>query len=202
MAGLASYLRTGSLLRFTVYALLAATFHRTAVVAVPLIALGNERGRIVAVLILIAVTYLLYHLFLSASVSRFVTNYIDARYASEGAGIRLAMNFVPAVLFLLRSRRMGFTERERRVWRNLAYASVGFVGLLFVVPSSTAVDRLALYAIPLQLAVLSRPRGVMVSEGLGTAIVIIYTAAAQLTWLMFAHHARYWLPYQVWPLFE
>jgi hypothetical protein len=37
-----------------------------------------------------------------------------------------------------------------------------------MVPSSVGVDRLALTIIPLQLAVLSRPRVVMVSQRLGT----------------------------------
>jgi hypothetical protein len=200
MAGLASYFRTGSVIRFAAYTLFAATFHKTAVVALPLIAIANERGRIVSLVIIAAITYVLYHLFLAESVNRFVTNYIDTRYAAEGAAVRVAMNLVPAGLFLLRSRRMGFSERERRVWRNTSFAALAFFAVLLVSPSSAAVDRLALYVIPIQLAVLSRPRGVMVSEGLGTAVIIFYTAAIQFTWLNYAHHARYWVPYHFWPL--
>jgi hypothetical protein len=199
MAGLASYMRTGSVLRFAGYVLAAATFHKTAVVALPLIAIANERGRIVNLLVTVAVTYLLYTYFLSASVSRLVTNYIDTRYAAEGAGIRVAMSVVPALLFFIRSRQLGFSERERRVWRNLAIAAMAFVVLLFVLPSSAAVDRLALYIIPLQLAVLSRPRALFASEGLGTAATIAYAGAVQFTWLTFAHHARFWVPYHFWP---
>ena len=199
MAGFASYFANGSVLRFAAYVLVAATFHKTAVVALPLIAVANERGRIVSLLIVAAMTYVTYHLFLSATVGRFVTNYIDARYASEGAGIRVAMNLVPALLLLTRSRQLGFPERDRRVWRNLALVACALLPMLLVLPSSTAVDRLALYVIPLQVAVLSRPRAVMVSEGLGTAMILIYAAAVQFTWLTYAHHARYWVPYHFWP---
>jgi hypothetical protein len=199
MAGLASYARAGSVIRFAIYVALAATFHKTAVVALPLIAMANERGRVAALLIAAAMTYLLYYMFLSTSVDRFVTNYIDARYAAEGAGVRVAMSVLPALLFLVRSRRLGFSERERRVWRNLSFAALGFVVLLVVLPSSAAVDRLALYTIPLQLAVLSRPRSVFTGEGLGTFLIVLYAAAVQLTWLIYAHHSRYWLPYQFWP---
>jgi len=39
----------------------------------------------------------------------------------------------------------------------------------------------------------------MISEGFGTVLVIIYMAAVQFTWLVFAHHATYWIPYQFWP---
>ena len=199
MAGLASYLKTGSVLRFAAHVLIAASFHKTGVVALPLVAVANERGRVVNVLITVAVTYLLYTYFLSAQVSRFVTNYIDTRYAAEGAGIRVAMSVVPALLFFARSRQLGFAERERKVWRNLSIAALGFLVLLFALPSSAVVDRFALYVIPLQLVVLSRPRAFFASEGLGTAAVIAYAAAVQFTWLTYAHHARFWVPYHFWP---
>jgi hypothetical protein len=199
MAGLASYFRNGSVLRFAVYALAAAMFHKTAVVALPLIAIANERGRIINFLVVCALTYVTYHLFLSTSVGRLVTNYIDARYAAEGAGIRIAMNLVPAGLFLIRSRQLGFPERERRVWRNLALVACALLPMLYLLPSTAAVDRLALYIIPLQLAVLSRPRIAMVSERLGTVLIVFYAATVQFTWLTYAHHARFWVPYHFWP---
>jgi len=199
MAGLASFVRTGSILRFAAYVAIAATFHKTAVVALPLVALANERGRVAGLLIAVTITYLFYQFFLSASVGRLVTNYIDARYAAEGAGIRVAMSILPAGLFLIRSRQLGFSERERRVWRNLSYAAFAFLFLLIVVRSSAAVDRLALYTIPLQVAVLSRPRSVFSTEGFGRFIVLAYAAVVQFTWLNYAHHARYWVPYQFWP---
>ena len=199
MAGLASFLKTGSILRFAAYVAIAATFHKTAVVALPLVAIANERGRLAGLLIAVTVTYLFYQVFLSASVGRLVTNYIDARYAAEGAGIRVAMSILPAALFLVRSQSLGFSERERRVWRNLSFAAFGFFFLLVVVRSSAAVDRLALYTIPLQVAVLSRPRSLFASEGFGRFLVLTYAAMVQFTWLNYAHHARYWVPYQFWP---
>jgi hypothetical protein len=199
MAGLASYLRKGSIFRFTVYVALAATFHKTAVIALLLIAVANERSRWSTFLSTIALSYLLYNQFLAQSVGRLVTNYVDARYAAEGAGIRIAMSIVPATLFFLRGRHIELSERERLVWRNFAFAAFGFLALLIVVHSSAAVDRLALYVIPLQMAVLSRPRSVFTTEGLGTFIVIAYSAAVQFTWLNYAHHARFWVPYQFWP---
>ena len=199
MAGLASFLKTGSILRFAAYVAIAATFHKTAVVALPLVAVANERGRLAGLLIAAAMTYFFYQLFLSASVGRLMTNYIDARYAAEGAGIRVAMSVFPATLFVLRSRSLGYSEKERKVWRNLSFAAFGFLAMLVVIQSSAAVDRLALYTIPLQMAVLSRPRSVFTTAGFGTALIIGYAAVVQFTWLNYAHHARYWVPYQFWP---
>jgi len=199
MAGLASYTRTGSVLRVAAYVALAATFHKSAVVALPLIAIANERGRFLAFVIALLLSYLLYTQFLAQSVGHYVSSYIDSRYAAEGAGIRVAMCAFPAALFLLRWSSLGFSERERRVWRNFSFAAFGFLVLLIGLHASAAVDRMALYVIPLQLAVLSRPRSMFTTEGFGTFLAIAYSAAVQFTWLTFAHHARSWVPYQFWP---
>jgi hypothetical protein len=69
--------------------------------------------------------------------------------------------------------------------------------------ASTAVDRVALYFIPIQLFVFSRlPRLAPSSTG-RTALVlaiVAYYGAVELVWLKFATHAQYWLPYQFMPL--
>jgi hypothetical protein len=166
----------------------------------PLIAIANERGRVLQLLAAAAITYLLYQLFLASSIDRYMTNYVDARYSSEGAGIRVFMDFVAAGLFLVRSRKLGFSERERRIWRNFSLVTLLLPILLMLVSSSTAVDRMALYIIPLQLAVLSRPRAVFPNDGIGTALIILYVGAVQFTWLNFAHHAPFWVPYHLWPI--
>jgi hypothetical protein len=199
LMGLASYIRTGSIARVVAYVVVAALFHRTAVVVLPFIAVGNEKGRVVRVLVALVTTYLLYYFFLSNALGRFISNYIDAHYASEGAGIRVAMDFVAAALFFVGMRRLDFSRREFRIWRNLALVALALPVLFLVIPSSTAVDRVALYIIPLQLAVLSRPQAVFPNEGIGTALIILYLAAVQFTWLNFAHHAPYWVPYHFWP---
>ena len=72
--------------------------------------------------------------------------------------------------------------------------------LLLVLPSSTVVDRLALYVFPLQLAVLSRVPRALGSEGLGRLLVIAYCFLVQFVWLNFAAHAEYWVPYRLYPL--
>ena len=79
------------------------------------------------------------------------------------------------------------------------------LGLLFALPSSTAVDRLALYIIPLQLVVLSRVPDAFPSRDGGRNVqllvtIILYSAAIQFVWLTFANHAEFWLPYQFYPL--
>ena len=90
------------------------------------------------------------------------------------------------------------------------------MGLYFVIPSSTAVDRVALYLQPLQLMVfanlpeaLGRRRcaknGTAIRSGNLTnsgwvLLVLAYYGAVEFVWLNFASHAPAWLPYRFYPL--
>ena len=205
LAGLAVVERT-TILRFVIYIFLAAIFHKSAIIVLPLVALAATRRRILIVPLLGATAILLYYLFVSESIDRMVVNYVDQEYQSEGAAIRVAMNLPPALLFLLFNRRFALDEQQRKLWRNFAYAALAALLLLVVSASSTVVDRLALYLIPLQMFVLARlPEAFSArgrSSGALVLLVIGYSALIQFVWLNFATHAEFWVPYQVYPLTE
>jgi hypothetical protein len=200
MAGLASIARNPSILRFALYVAAAALFHKTAVIAFPLVALASQRNRLVNFLIVVAASVFLYDFFLKDAMEGFVENYIKAEYSSQGAAIRVIMNLVPAMLLLLFRRRFHFSEQQYLIWRNFSLAAVGLAVLLAVTPSSTAVDRIALYLIPLQLAVLTRVPGSLLTPFAGKAVIIAYSTAVMFVWLNFAVHAQYWVPYKFYPL--
>ena len=197
MAGIASVARGGSILRFGVYVAFAALFHRTAVVVFPLVALAGARSGFLNMLVVLAGGIFLYDLFLQDSMDQFVQNYIVVRYSSEGAAIRVVMNLVPAVLFFLFRRRLEFPPQQHLIWRNFSLAAFGLLILLLILPSSTAVDRVSLYIMPLQLAVLARVPGSLMSIGAGRAAIIAYSFAVLFVWLNFATHAEYWVPYKL-----
>jgi hypothetical protein len=199
MGGLAALKGGGSNLRFAIYVAVAALFHKTAIVVLPLVLLADRRNRFMNIIAGAAAFFFLYELFLSSSVDRYVRVYVDAQYASQGAGIRVAMSLIPAILFMLAPRKFAFAEREAGIWRYFSLASFGFVVLLLVLPSSTAVDRLALYILPLQIAVLARVPVKLLSPVSGTVMVILYSFAVLFVWLNFAVHAFAWLPYQLYP---
>lgn len=200
MAGLAAVHRGASTLRFAVYVAVAAMFHKTAVVALPLVVFAGEKNRAVNILTGLVATYFFYTSFLADSVDKFLRNYIEAQYSSQGAVIRVAMSVVPATVFFFLQRRLGFSDQERRIWFYHSLAAFGLLALLPLLPSTTAVDRLALYIMPLQMAVLSRVPNV-VGARQGAILVVLYSLAVQFVWLTFATHAKYWIPYKVYPLF-
>lgn len=200
MAGLASIKQTGSVLRFLAYVAAAAVFHKTAVVAFPLVALASRRNRTINFFVVVTASVLLYDMFLGDSMLQFVENYIEAEYSSQGAAIRVVMSLVPATIFLLYRNRFGFSEEERLIWRNFSLAAFGFLLLLLALPSSTVVDRLALYVMPLQLAVLSRVPGSIINVPLGKLLVVAYSFSVQFVWLNFAAHSDWWVPYRFFPI--
>ena len=137
------------------------------------------------------------------SVETLRVSYIEAEYQSSGAAIRVAMNAVPAAIFLMLRKHFDMPEHMRTFWTWMSLGGIGFVGLLVVSPSSTAVDRMALYWIPLQLFVLSRLPNAMASMGstrnVWVQAVVAYSGAVLFVWLNFADNALYWLPYQFYP---
>ena len=191
--------------RFVFWVLLAATFHKTAVVLLPLAALAAARNRWLALTWSVASLALGYWLFLEDSVERLYVNYVEAEYQSEGALVRLAMNVLPAGLLLVYRKKFAFAPAERNLWLAFAVISLAMFGVLFVSPSSTAVDRIALYMLPLQLVVFSHFPDVISPPAERDVTVpllgvVAYYAAVEFVWLNFAGHSFAWVPYRFYPL--
>jgi hypothetical protein len=170
----------------------------------PLAILAGTKRRIWTLLWVCIASVIFYELFLENSVETLKSGYLEAQYQSQGAAIRVAMNAVPAALFLWYRRRFEMPQADRTFWTWMSYGALGFTVLLVVSPSSTAVDRVALYWIPLQLFVLSRlPNAIGNPMGKNKVVVygvVAYSAAVLFVWLFFAQTAFAWLPYQFYPL--
>ncbi|MBC7618087.1 MAG: EpsG family protein, partial [Candidatus Saccharibacteria bacterium] len=192
MVGLAA-LSDRRILRFVVFVALAAAFHKSAVILMPLAILAGTRQKLWTALWVGLSSVLFYGLLLQDSVDAFTVGYIEAQYQSQGAAIRVAMNAVPAVLFLCLRRRFVMPQEDRVFWTWMSLGALAFVGWLVVSPSSTAVGRVALYWIPLQLFVLSRLPSALGPRNRQNAFwvraVVAYSAAGLFVWLFFATHA-------------
>ena len=194
-------LSKNSILQFVLFVALAATFHKSAVLLVPLAVLATSSNRLWTGLWVGISFAVLYYLLLADSVDGLVTNYLNARYQSEGAAVRIAMNALPAMILLLFRKKFVWLPAERNLWLSMSVLALASVAWLLVSSSSAAVDRVALYLIPLQLFVFARLPDVL---GRGRSIrmwviaVVAYYAAVLLVWLNFATHAFAWVPYQSW----
>jgi hypothetical protein len=206
LAGITHLRDRQSIFRFAFFILLAALFHRSAIVVLPLAAFAATRNRFATLAIGVLMALMLYEVFVRSTVDVLMQNYESQDYDSEGAALRLSMNLVPATLLLCLQKRFGLSELERSLWRNFAIAAFALMALLFIVQSSTAVDRIALYLIPLQVIVLSRLPNVFATDGrvssLAKGAVIVYSATILFVWLNYAAHSEYWLPYSFSPLIQ
>lgn len=199
MLGLVA-LENKSILKFVLWVALAAMFHKSAVILIPLAVLAGTRRRLLTLFWVGVTTALLFGLLLQEHVDTLIAGYITDQYESSGAAVRVAMNAIPAALFLLLRKRFQLPPEQRSFWTWMSLGALAFVVLLYVSPSSTAVDRVALYWIPLQLFVWSRIPDVMGRPGAANAVWVYavagYSAVVYFVWLFFATHAHLWLPYQ------
>jgi hypothetical protein len=193
-----------SVARFVLLVLVGATFHRTAFLLLPIAALVRSRNWWWTVLWVGLATVSAYYVLLADSVDDLYQNYVLAEYQSEGAFIRLLMNAVPAMILVAKRRSFAFPPNEARLWRWFAYISILLFVALFLTDASTALDRIGLYMLPLQMVVFSRLPDVVgssKSRNLGWAgVILCYYAVVQFVWLNFATHAEFWLPYRFYPL--
>ena len=202
MLGLVA-LENRKIAKFLLWIGLAATFHKTAIILVPLAMLAGTKRKLLILFWSGITATLLYVLLLQQYVEALIANYIGAEYQSSGAAIRIAMNALPALVFLFRRNRFYLTPAQSKFWSWMAWGALAFVAILYISPSSTAVDRVALYWMPFQLFVLSRLPDAMGKSGAANTgwiyAIVGYSAIVYFVWLFFADNSYSWLPYQFYP---
>ncbi len=193
----------GAFARSIGWVLAAAMFHATAVIVLPLVGLAIVRKRLEWFIPIVIVSAVLIVLLLGARYDTFMTNYIEAEYDSSGAMVRLMMNAVPAVLFVAFYRRFDVSEAGRALWLYFSLASLLLVFIVYQSPSTTIVDRIGLYFIPLQLYVFGNLSQAMQADGRSRPVIVyavlLYYTAILFVWLNYATHAELWLPYRFLP---
>lgn len=203
MAGIVA-LQRGHLSRFLMWIVVAALFHKSAVILIGFALFSRSQIGWMTLLGGACVGALAFVVLLQESLDVWFRGYLVDQMESSGAAIRVGMNALPAAVFLLLRRRFNLPPAQRRFWTWMAVSALLFLPLLAVSPSSTAVDRIALYWIPIQLFVLGRLPIALSSKQqsirIYTGAVLMYCAAVQFAWLFFATHSYAWLPYRFYPL--
>ena len=191
----------GQVLKFIIWVAIGATVHKSAVLLLPIAALATSKNRAFSLAMVGASTLLMYYLLIADNSEAMWMNYVDAQMQSEGGLVRVLMNVVPAFILFVFRKELVSDPQERRLWLWIAVFAV--VCLPLVGLASTAVDRVALYLIPLQLFVFARVPTLASTIQVRTILVVsvvAYYALVQFVWLNFATHAYGWVPYQFMPL--
>ena len=200
MAGLATFIQTGSLSRFVLLTIAGSLFHRTVLVFIPIILIATGRSKVVSLLLGVLACVMIYFTVLSGSMEYYGRGYLAGRYDAAGAGVRVVMNILPAVVLLLAKDRFYRSPREKMVWKTFAILALVSGVALLLITSSVVVDRLAMYLIPLQMFVLGRFPLVASPDGRPSvtwqAAVVAYSAVVLYVWLTYGHYSGGWLPYR------
>jgi len=204
MAALAGFDRD-RLTRFFLLVGLATLFHKSAIIVLPFALLAITTNRVIGAVLIASLGGALYYLTVADSMDRLVSNYVVQRYDSSGAMVRVLMNIPPAIVILWKLRELRFPRDQDKYWRNCAYASFVAVGLLLVGFPSTAVDRLALFLLPLQVIVCARIPAFIANRANIAPITVLgialwYTIVL-FVWLTRGDYAIYWQPYRLYPIF-
>lgn len=185
--------------RFVLFILLAALFHGSILLILPLCLLSYSRNNLQSALLLIGAAVLGVYFFHDVF-SIYARRYSTDKIQSTGVVYRLAMNAMAAILYLVFRKRFALEDHQASLWRNISLCTLSLVLLSIVFPSSTAIDRFLLYLFPLQFIVLSRLPKVLGGDGRATRAatigVIAYAALVQITFLLFGTFARYYIPYR------
>ena len=199
MAAAVAY-QQNKIFRFLVLLIIATSFHKSAIVVAPLFAFAGARNRFMIFVAVVLTALVGYYIFLSGSVDKLLTNYVAAQSQSGGAAIRAAMNVAAALVLFLYRKSLPLTDGERRLWFAFALAAIGCAILLLFSPSSTAVDRIALYLLPLQIVAFSRLPDIHPEQGarsLGLVVGVVgYSLMVLIIWLELGNASWAWIPYQ------
>lgn len=186
-------------LNFVLWVLIGAAFHKTAVLLVPIAGLAHSTNRWLTFLWVAIASVSGYWVFIRDVSDALWQNYVEAEYAfaSQGAGIRVAMNALPAAVLLIWRKQLVPRVAERSLWVWFGWMALACIPMLWVSP--TGIDRLSLYLIPIQLLVSGRITTLAQSTRMRTLLVLsvcLYFGVVQFVWLVFARNAEDWIPYQ------
>jgi hypothetical protein len=110
------------------------------------------------------------------------------------------MNAVPALILLAWEKKFNFKHEEILLWRWFAISSLALFSLFFLTSASAALDRIALYFLPLQLVVFAYLPSVFGTSKFLSRLIVVgvvaYSALVLIVWLNFANHSSFWIPYQ------
>lgn len=186
------------LIRYVVLVTLAVTFHRSSFVFLLLVPFMNERFKIWH-LALAGAAFFLISIFLTRdSLTYYQGSYVNSEIVSSGALPRVGMNVLAGVLFFI-FRKKWIEEYDDGNFFTLA-CGLMIMMAVGVFNAQTAVDRMEMYLIPVQCAVMARIPQFFKPGIIRTQIIIgifgLY-AAILAVWLAYSPFTKLtWIPYQ------
>lgn len=194
-------LTDGQLLRFFCLLIFATLFHQSAILMGFLLFANNRRSTKIRILFLIL--FLIFCVAaLLGSVGYLMNNYIENNMKSEGALIRALLNSLPVLVALPFFKRLSCIGFDFTVLKWMSILSIISLSLLLMNQhniSSTFIDRITLYLMPLQLIIWPRLVYLMpsnASRSMFITFILLMYASILIVWILFSPNSVAWYPYK------
>jgi len=188
----------GKKIRFYIMVLLAVLFHKTSLFMLPIGFLyGNSIRNWKDMLLFTGLFVVAFIAFVADQLQNLLYQYVtNSELESSGAFIRVLMNVFAALNFLYFRKVWREKYDDAALWMIFSIASLIMLPLTFV--SSTSIDRMALYFLPMQLVILSRIP-VLITDRYNRTLfilgVLFLYIGALFVWLNFGSFSSSWIPY-------
>jgi hypothetical protein len=191
--------------KFVIFVAIAALFHKTAVVLIPIAALASTKRKIWTAVWVGATAVLMYYLYLEESAETLVAGYIEAQYGIRGRGDPGGDECGAGAAVFAQPQALSPRPCELALWTWISLIALVFVPIL----------------VPVALLDRGRPGGAVFHPDPDVRVsrlpdalwrgkhrlavrggVAIYYGLVMFVWLNYATHSKYWLPYQFYPLVD
>ncbi len=195
-------LSKGKLLLFTIYSFLAMLFQQTSILILtmlfPYVTRSRKAiGRLIKIILCIFVAFIIYS-YSGKLLGDYSSLYLTKSVGASGVYIRLSLVTIPGAIFLIYGKRLDLSRDGYTLWKSVSIYSLACFAALFIIPSTAAIDRLALYALPILLfvsSILPDLNIIKTNVKILTYSVVIFAFLVQFVWLNFGTHAWGWIPY-------
>jgi hypothetical protein len=180
-----------------IFLLLAALFHKTAIIAGILFLFYKKKKIFITYSLLFFISFIFYYIFQSSFVN-FIKYYFEQKMQSSGAIIRILINILAAMLLFFTAKRYKKYFDDYDFWKIFGYFSFLMLFIAVYFKATTVADRLLLYFYPLQIVVFQRILFLIKDKNLKYIyflFLILLSFSILIFWFLFATHRFAWIPY-------
>lgn len=198
------YFEKNKLMEFYLMVLIATFFHSSAIglTIVPLFNLVfklNKKSSIRVLLVLIPVIYFIFFRNFSEIFINYSNFYFAREYNARGILVKILITLSYALFFILFRKKYDFDIQNNKILKTFSYLSIFSLILYFFVPSTTALYRMSLYLIPLQLkmaSIIPPAQLFRITDLAWKTIIITLNFLTLIIFLLFSTHSQTWVPYR------
>ena len=192
-------LMLGNRSKFYISIILAALFHKTALImmVVGLIEKGIKSRRLDKSDFIIVLGFIVFIYVIRDKLDVMVFHYItNTSMESAGALVRLLMSVVAAIGFFIYRKKWNIVYSDGHIWGIISIVVLAMLPLVFI--TSTLVDRIAIYFLPIQMVFFSRVTHLIADNNIQYIVIVgIITVyfGVMFVWLIYGAYSTYWIPY-------